>query len=184
MDVLNIETARSQLFRAGRGNIAGIVGRIIEYLDLEQLARIIELADRAQKAFDHVNFVKNRELNGHFRQLLKVAGRHGRALTVFQEEIDDEIPMNAIGRQAHKHGEVTRRPNHIAETSLHKVGCQLLRQQVRMMALPSPASNQKWHACLDKTGFKRVKIRAMSILFATSVAMIKPTEKIHPIRHK
>jgi hypothetical protein len=53
-----------------------------------------------------------------------------------------------------------------------------------MMALPSPASNQKWHACLDKTGFNRVEIRAMSILFATSAAMIKSREKIHQIRPK
>jgi hypothetical protein len=53
-----------------------------------------------------------------------------------------------------------------------------------MMALPSPASNQKWRACLDKTMCKRVKIRAMSILFAMSVPMIKAREKVHPIRPK
>src|SRR4029077_8375329 len=83
-------------------------------------------------------------------QVMKPAGRDGRAFAVLQEKINDEIPVNPIGRQADEHGEVTRRPNHIAEASLHKVGCQLLRQQVRMMALPSPASNQKWRACLGK----------------------------------
>ena len=46
------------------------------------------------------------------------------------------------------------------------VGCQLLRQQVRMMALPSPASNQKWRARLGETESNRVKIRAMPILVA------------------
>jgi len=35
-----------------------------------------------------------------------------------------------------------------------------------MMALPSPASNQKWRDCLGKTAQKRAKIRSMSILLA------------------
>jgi hypothetical protein len=39
-----------------------------------------------------------------------------------------------------------------------------------MMALPSPASNQKWRACLGKTAPKRAKIRTMSILMATLLA--------------
>src|SRR5438067_8680335 len=60
-------------------------------------------------------------------------------------------------------------PNHIAEASLHKVGCQLLRQQVRMMAFPSPASNQKWRDCLCKTEPKPVKIRTVSILVALTL---------------
>src|SRR5580765_2975211 len=76
---------------------------------------------------------------------------------VFQEEINDEIPVNAVGRKPDEHGEVTSRPDYIAETSLHKVGCQSLRLQVRMMAVPSPSSNQKWRACLDKSAQKRAK---------------------------
>jgi len=52
---------------------------------------------------------------------------------------------------------------------LHKVGCQLLRQQVRMMAFPSPASNQKWRDCLCKTKPRRVKIRTVSILVALTL---------------
>src|SRR6267143_2030787 len=128
----------------------------------KQRARVIELADRAQKAFHHVNFIKNRKLNRDLWQLPKPAGWNGRAFAVLQEKINDEIPVNAVGRETNEHGEVTRRPNHIAEASLHKVGCQLLRQQVRMMALPSPASNQKWRTCLDKTASTRAKIRTMS----------------------
>src|SRR5205823_12420633 len=81
----------------------------------------------------------------------EMAGWYGRPFPVFEEKINDEVAVNAVSREADEHGEVTRRPNHIAETSLHKVGCQLLRQQVRMMARPSPASNQKWRGCLDKT---------------------------------
>src|SRR5260370_7318659 len=134
------------------------------------MLRIIEFADRAQQALDHINFIKNWKLNRYFRQFTKPAGRNAGPFAVFQEEINDEIPVNAVGGEANKHGEVTRRPNHVAKASLHKVGCQLLRQQVRMMPLPSPASNQKWRTSLSKTVRKRAGIRAMSILVAFGLA--------------
>src|SRR4051812_25216832 len=100
-----------------------------------------------------------------------MAGRHRGAFAVLQEEINDEIPVNAVGRQPDEHGQVTRRPNHIAETSLHKVGgCRSTRQQVRMMALPSPSSNQKWRVCLGENLIMRQKIATMSIFAALLVA--------------
>src|SRR5881392_1414599 len=151
MNQLNVEAALPQFFGARSSHFPRIVGRIVQDLDLQQFSRIIEFADRAQKALHYVNFVKDRKLNGHSRQLPKPTRRNHLAFAVLKEEINDEIPVNAVSREADEHGEVTRRPNHIAETSLHKVGCQLLRQQVRMMARPSPASNQKCRGCLDKT---------------------------------
>src|SRR6266704_499493 len=170
MNQLNIEAALPQFFGARSSHFPCIVGGIVQDLDLQQFSRIIELADRAQKALHYVNFVKNRKLNGHSRQLPKPARRNHCAFAVFQEEINDEIPVNAVSREAEEHGEVTRRPNHIAEASLHKVGCQLLRQQVRMMALPSQASNQKWHACIDKAARKRAKVGTLSIFVAMMLA--------------
>src|ERR1700736_512903 len=170
MNQLNIEAALTQFFRAQSSHIARIVGGIVQHLDLQQVSWVIEFTDRAQKTLHHVNFIKNRKLNRYFWQLPKLAGRNRPAFAVFEEEINDEIPVNAVGREADKHGEVTRRPNHIAETSLHKVGCQLLRQQVRMMEFPSPASNQKWRACLGKMAPKRAKIRWMSIFIALALA--------------
>src|SRR5262249_30365913 len=110
------------------------------------------------------------QLDGYLRQLFETSGRNRGAFAVFQEEINDEIPVNAVGREPDEHGEVTRRPNHIAETSLHKVDCQSLRQQVRMMAVPSPASNQKLHTSLDKTSLKRAKFHTLSILSALTLA--------------
>jgi hypothetical protein len=163
---LNIETALTQFLNAGSGHFPSVISRIIQDLDLEQVSRVIHFADRTQKALHHVNFIKNRKLHRYLWQLAKLAGWNSRTFAVLQEKINDEIPVNAIGRETDEHGEVTRRPNHVAEASLHKVGCQLLRQQVRMMALPSPASNQKWRACLGKTEPKRIKIRTMSILIA------------------
>src|SRR5213075_215562 len=60
---------------------------------------------------------------------------------------------------------------HIAETSLHKVGgCQSTRQQVRMMALPTRSSNQKWRICLSENLITRRKVATMSIFAALLVA--------------
>ena len=39
-----------------------------------------------------------------------------------------------------------------------------------MMAVPSPASNQKWHTSLGKTSLKRAKVRTLSILSALTLA--------------
>jgi len=144
MNELNIVTSLPESPRARTGYFAGVVSGIVQDLDLEQIFWVIEFANRAKQALDHVNFVKNRELNRYFWQLPETRRRKHCPFPVFQKEINDEIPVNAVGGEADEHGEVASRPNHVAETSLHKVGCQLLRQQVRMMALPSPASNQKW----------------------------------------
>jgi hypothetical protein len=40
-----------------------------------------------------------------------------------------------------------------------------------MMAFPSPASNQKWHSCLGKTGQKRAKIGVKSILIVVALGL-------------
>jgi hypothetical protein len=41
-----------------------------------------------------------------------------------------------------------------------------------MMALPSPASNQKWRDCLGRTAPKRGKIRSISIFIAAALASV------------
>ena len=48
-----------------------IVGRIVQYLDLEQMPRIIDLAGLFDQPLDHVLLVIQRKLNGHARQLLE-----------------------------------------------------------------------------------------------------------------
>src|ERR1700693_265729 len=124
MNQLNVVTALAQFCRAGRGNFASIVRGVIEDLDLEQLARIIDFADRTEQSLDDVDLVKNRQLDGDLWQLLKPAGGGRSVFAMFKEKINDEIPVHTIGRQTDKDGEITGRPNHIAEASLHKVSCQ------------------------------------------------------------
>src|SRR5205807_9186377 len=99
MNQLDVEAALPQFFGARSSHCPRIVGRIVQDLDLQQFSRIIELADRAQKALHYVNFVKNRKLNGHSRELPKPTRWNHRAFAVLKEEINDEIPVNAVSRE-------------------------------------------------------------------------------------
>jgi hypothetical protein len=80
--------------------------------------------------------------------------------------------MDPVGGKADENGEVTKRPNDVAEASLHKGSwnCQWLRQHGRMMALPPQASNQKLARLpLRSAEFGAAK-RLLSILFAGMIA--------------
>src|SRR6266446_3947068 len=133
MNELDVEAATAQFVRARGGDLARIVGRIIQHLNLEKFSRIIQFADRAQQTLDHVNFVKDRQLHRHLRQLLKAAGRDRLALSVFEKEINDEIAMDAVGGQTDEHTQIADRPNNVTEASLHGASrsCRWLRQQGR-----------------------------------------------------
>jgi len=150
---LDIEPARPQFLGTRDSNFACVVCRIVEHLDLEPVARIIEPADRAQEPLHHVDFIKDRQLHCNLGQLLEAASRHWFALPVLKEKVNDEITMDSVRRETDEHGEITGRPNHVAEASLHEISrsCQLLRQHGRMMAFPRQPSNQKWAAGLLKT---------------------------------
>src|SRR5436305_13569637 len=106
MNKLNIEATLPQFFGARSSHYTRIVGRIVQDLDLQQFSRIIELADRAQKALHYVNFVKNRKLNGHSRQLPKPTRRNHRAFAVLKEEINDELTVNTVCREYDEQCEV------------------------------------------------------------------------------
>ena len=45
-----------------------LVGRVVEDLDLEQVARVVDLADRIDQAVGDVHLVVNRQLDGDARQ--------------------------------------------------------------------------------------------------------------------
>src|ERR1700687_1787761 len=74
MNELNIEAALTQFLSAGSGHVPRVISRIIQDLDLQQFARVIEFADRTQKALNHVNFIKNRKLNRYLWQLPTLTG--------------------------------------------------------------------------------------------------------------
>jgi hypothetical protein len=59
MNQFDIKAALAQFRGAIRRNLTRFVGRIVQHLDLQTIARIIQFADRAQQSLDHINFVEN-----------------------------------------------------------------------------------------------------------------------------
>ena len=139
-------------FRDARGRqLPGVVGRIVQHLDLEKLLRVIDLADRFEQPLDHIDFIEDRQLHRHFRQLLEMARRHHSSLPVLQEKVDNDVPMNSVGGKADQHTQVADGPDDEAEASLHngilETAPKVCPEQGDMMPLPSRPSNQKSGVC-------------------------------------
>src|SRR3984893_2461032 len=97
-----------------------LVGRIIEHLNFEKFARIIELRDGLDQSLDHVALIVNRELHGHL-------GPHGdhrqraRGIpAVLEIVVDERIAMNAIHGKDHHHEEIRKHDGQIERIDLVK----------------------------------------------------------------
>ncbi len=89
----------------------GLIGRVVEQLDVELLARIIHLADGFDEAIDHELFVEDRQLNGDGGQFLgaeeaRRLARFGAVLLVLVIKKDQDIAMDAVGGEHNEDEEV------------------------------------------------------------------------------
>ncbi len=102
MDVRDIEAARRVTPDRQFGDVGRLVGRIVEHLDFQQLARVIHLADRVDQTVRHVHLVVNRQLDRDPRQFGERRRRQRRirgVAPVFHVKINDVIAMPAVDRQ-------------------------------------------------------------------------------------
>src|SRR5205823_2211069 len=111
MNQFDIETALTQFRCTIRRNLLRVIGRIVEHLDLQPIAWVIQLADRAQQPLHYINFVEDRQLHGHDRQLFESAGWHRRVFPILEKEVDNKIAVDAVSRKADEHAEVTDCPD-------------------------------------------------------------------------
>ena len=63
--------------------LARLVGRVVEHLDLEQLARVVDAADRVDQPVGDVHLVVERQLDRDDRQRSSGAGRAPARLSLF-----------------------------------------------------------------------------------------------------
>src|SRR6266568_439962 len=101
------------------GNLAGLIGRIVQHLDLEKLPRIVQFAHGTEQTLSHVNLVKDWQLHCHFWQSFKITSWDRCALPVFEIQIDDEVAMDTVRREADEHTQITDGPDNVSEASLH-----------------------------------------------------------------
>ena len=84
--------------RLGEGR--GIVGRIVQHLDLEQVARVLNVTYFVDQPFDDIAFVEDRQLNGDPRQLRELFGRlAGGFLAMLEISANDLVAMHAVNRE-------------------------------------------------------------------------------------
>ncbi len=92
-----------------------LVGGIVEHLNIQQLARIIERGNRFHQTLDHVTLVVNRKLHGDAGPRSNFRRRPGDALAIFVIVVDQRIAMNAVHRQ-NGHDEEVRQHDHEVES--------------------------------------------------------------------
>src|SRR5215471_6356681 len=96
MDVIDVEAPLSMLFNTGGCDVYRAVCGVIENLNLDQLTRITNVARRLDESFDNIHFVVDRKLNRDLRFDFKDAFRLRDFLFVFQVQVYQVIPMNAV----------------------------------------------------------------------------------------
>ena len=68
MEVLDVDAVRRLPPDGQLGDLAGFVGRVVQHLDFEQLARVVEAADGLDQPVGDVHLVVDRQLNRDDRQ--------------------------------------------------------------------------------------------------------------------
>ena len=64
MKIRNVETCARVLLDRRSRNVHRFVGRVIQHLDLQKFARIIDLGHRLDQTLDYIHLVKERKLYG------------------------------------------------------------------------------------------------------------------------
>ena len=84
-----------------------IVGGIVQHLDLQQVRRVIHLADFFDQPFHHVSFVVNRKLNRYPGQrLILQRWRRQQVFLVLHVAADHLVAMAAVTGKDHQQQEV------------------------------------------------------------------------------
>ena len=91
--------------RLGEGR--GIVGGIVQHLNLQQFLGILDLDHLFDQPLHHVALVVKRKLDGHRRQLFEALRRPGSGLLpVLEIRADDLVAVDAVNREDDQNREV------------------------------------------------------------------------------
>src|SRR5262245_11226975 len=95
MEVVDGETGRTQTRDELRDDRRRAVGRVVEHLDLEPLARIVEPRDRLDQTGRHGHLVVEGELNGHDRPRLGTHDGRRRIVSRAGPRAQRAVPVTA-----------------------------------------------------------------------------------------
>jgi hypothetical protein len=106
MDVADVEPACRLTSHRQFCDVARFVGRVVEYLNLEQLFRIVERAHRVDQPIDDVHLIEDRELHGDDRPLRQLGRRARYAVAMLLVLPDEVIPMPSVDGQNRQDEEI------------------------------------------------------------------------------
>src|SRR5437868_2279519 len=88
------------------GDSRGLVSRVVEHLNLELVARVVDCSYRFEQTIDDVQFIEKRELNGNQGQIgLGKSRARVRYETAITPEIDDLFDaVRAVDRERSEDG--------------------------------------------------------------------------------
>ena len=89
-----------------RAHDLGLVSRIVEHLDFQELPRVVDASDSLEQPLDHVALVIHRQLDGDARQALESLPRLGKVAAVLEVETSQIVAMHAINRKDDQNGKV------------------------------------------------------------------------------
>ena len=108
------DAAGGVLLHQALGDGLGLVGRIVEQLDVKLFTRILQAANRFQQALNYVLLVKNRKLHRDPGQLRKVPSRfRGAIVSVLVIKIYQHIAVQTVRGQQDKNDKVRNQQRHV-----------------------------------------------------------------------
>src|SRR2546425_360708 len=113
MDVMNVETQGTMLFNTRCRNLRSSISRIIQDLNLQEIARISNVACRFDEPLHHVELVVNRKLNGDSRLHIENALRFRDLVLVLQVQVDQMVAMNAVSSQYYQDRQIRNEDENI-----------------------------------------------------------------------
>ena len=99
VEVLDVDALGGVPANRQLGDFAGLVGRVVQHLDFEQLPRVIEAADGIDEPVGHVHLVVDRELNRHNRQRVERRRFDRLGILMPHVKIHEVIAMPAVNSQ-------------------------------------------------------------------------------------
>ena len=108
MDVLDVDALRGKAADRQLRDLPGLVGRIVQHLDFEQLARILDPAHRLDQPVDDVHLVVERELDGDRRQRVEATRRHRLLVLVLHVQIHKVVAVPPVNGEDDEDEKVRR----------------------------------------------------------------------------
>ena len=96
MDVRDVHALGRIAPHGALGHAAGLVGGVVQHLDLQEIARVVDPADGVDQPIRHVHLVIDGELDGDRRKGVERAGRDRLPVLVLHVEVHQVIPVPPV----------------------------------------------------------------------------------------